>query len=487
MSRTPWYAALIALAAALPAVAQEALHIGDAVDAALARHSSVLDAEAAARSAALALRVAEIDQGGLAISVSATPAASVDLAPLEAGTFADLGDTFDLDAAATVSAALALPWGMEIAGSYTGEVDLDRSGRDNEDLIDVHGVSVVQDLLPEGRLSEEALAVHDRRDQLRLARLRLQRVRNEVALQVARAFLTLTERTETLALLEERLAFAERDLARTTLRVAQGAADRLALLDATIAVTDQRNGIDEQRAALALDTAEFFADLGLAPAPLAVPAAGPAADPAAGPAALRRSARALLTEPTPSAAIAGALDVLEAQAALSSAELQAERTLRGALPAVSLGLDYRKARGASRPGSVSVSITGSYTLFDSGRNAAASAQARERVATLRRALATARGTLEERFARARLTLASAVADEELAALRLERANLRMDQATRRHAAGAISDRELEETALQLREAEGNARAAMLTLGDAYLSLAIDLGQDVQTELAAIAR
>ncbi|MDE0229630.1 MAG: TolC family protein, partial [Spirochaetaceae bacterium] len=240
MSRTPWYAALIALAAALPAVAQEALHIGDAVDAALAGHSSVLDAEAAARSAALALRVAEIDQGGLAISVSATPAASVDLAPLETGTFADLGDTFDLDAAATVSAALALPWGMEIAGSYTGEVDLDRSGRDNEDLIDVHGVSVVQDLLPEGRLSEEALAVHDRRDQLRLARLRLQRVRNEVALQVARAFLTLTERTETLALLEERLAFAERDLARTTLRVAQGAADRLALLDATIAVTDQR-------------------------------------------------------------------------------------------------------------------------------------------------------------------------------------------------------------------------------------------------------
>ncbi len=483
MSRTPWYAALIALAAALPAVAQEALHIGDAVDAALAGHSSVLDAEAAARSAALALRVAEIDQGGLAISVSATPAASVDLAPLETGTFADLGDTFDLDAAATVSAALALPWGMEIAGSYTGEVDLDRSGRDNEDLIDVHGVSVVQDLLPEGRLSEEALAVHDRRDQLRLARLRLQRVRNEVALQVARAFLTLTERTETLALLEERLAFAERDLARTTLRVAQGAADRLALLDATIAVTDQRNGIDEQRAALALDTAEFFADLGLAPAPLAVPAADPAADPAA----LRRSARALLTEPTPSAAIAGALDVLEAQAALSSAELQAERTLRGALPAVSLGLDYRKARGASRPGSVSVSITGSYTLFDSGRNAAASAQARERVATLRRALATAHRTLEERFARARLTLASAVADEELAALRLERANLRMDQATRRHAAGAISDRELEETALQLREAEGNVRAAMLTLGDAYLSLAIDLGQDVQTELAAIAR
>ena len=480
MSRTPWYAALIALAAALPAVAQEALHIGDAVDAALAGHSSVVEAEAAARSAALALRLAEIDQGGLAISVSATPAASVDLAPLQTGTFADVGDTFDLDAAATVSAALALPWGMQIAGSYTGEVDLDGSGRDSDELIDMHSVSVAQDLLPEGRLSAEALAVHDRRDQLRLARLRLQRVRNEVALQAARAFLTLTERTEAVALLEERLRFAERDLAQTRFRVAQGAADRLALLDATIAVADQRNTLDAQRAGLALDTDEFFADLGLAPAPLAVPAA-------ADPAALRWGARALLAEPTPAAAIAGALEVLEAEAALSGAELQAERTLRGALPAVSLGLDYRKARGASRPGSVSLSITGSYTLFDSGRNATASAQARERVATTRRALATARRAAEEGFARARLTLASAVADEELASLRLERANLRMEQATRRHAAGAISNRDLDEASLQLREAHGAAHAAMLVLGDAYLSLAIDLGQDVQQELAAIAR
>ena len=179
--------------------------------------------------------------------------------------------------------------------------------------------------------------------------------------------------------------------------------------------------------------------------------------------------------------------MLEAEAALSGAELQAERTQRGALPAVSLGLDYRKARGASRPGSVSLSITGSYTLFDSGRNATASAQARERVATTRRALATARRAAEEGFARARLTLASAVADEELASLRLERANLRMEQATRRHAAGAISNRDLDEASLQLREAQGAAHAAMLVLGDAYLSLAIDLGQDVRQELAAIAR
>ena len=480
MSRKAWYAALIALAAALPAVTQQALHIGDAVDAALAGHPSVVEAEAAARAAALALRLAEIDAGGLAVSVSATPAAGIDLAPLETGTFADVGDTFDLDAAGTVSAALALPWGMAIAGSYTGEFDLDGSGRDNEDLIDTHSLSVSQDLLPEGRLSAEALAVHDRRGQLRLARLRLQRVRNEVALQAARAFLALTERTLSLALLEERLAFAERDLTQTEFRVAQGAADRLALLDATIAVTDQRNTLEQQRAALALDTAGFFADLDLAAGPLAMPAA-------ADPAALRRSARALLAEPTPPAAIAHALDVLEAQAALSSAELQAERTLRGALPALSVGLDYRKQRGASRPGSVSLSITGSYTLFDSGRNAAASAQAEERVAAARRALATARRTVEEGFARARLTLASAAADEELATLRLERASLRMEQATRRQAAGAISDRELEEASLQMREAQGSARAAMLALGDAYLSLAIDLGQDVPRKLAAIAR
>ena len=439
-----------------------------------------MEAEAAARSAALALRLAEIDQGGVAISVSATPAASVDLGPLETGTLADVGDTFGLGAAGTVSAALALPWGMEITGSYTGEFDLDGSGRDNEDVIDTHSVSVSQHLLPEGRLSAEALAVHDRRDQLRLARLRLQRARNDVALRVARAFLTLSERTETLALLEERLAFAERDLAQTRLRVAQGAADRLALLDATITATDQRNTLDQQRAALALDTAEFFADLDLAPSPLAVPAADD-------PAALRRSARAALADPTPPAAIANALDVLEAEATLRSAELQAERTLRGALPAISLGLDYRKPRGAPRPGSVSLSITGSYTLFDSGRSAASSAQARDRVETSRHELGTARRAVEEGFARARLTLASAVADEELAALRLERANLRMEQATRRHAAGAISDRELEEASLQLRDAQGTARAALLALGDAYLSLAIDLGRDVQRELAAIAR
>ena len=479
MSRSRWLAALLVLAGALPAAAQQALHLGDAVDAALDAHPSVVEAEAAARSAALALSAAEIDHGGLAVSLSATPAASVDLAPLENGTFADAADTLHLGLAGTVTASLALPWGMEIAGNYTGEVGLDGSGADDE-LVDVHGVSVSQDLLPEGRLSAASLAVHDRRDQLRLARLRLQRARNAAALQVARAFLALTEREAAAVLAEARLALAERDLAHTRFRVAQQADDRLALLDATIAATEQRNTLTELRASLALDTEAFFADLDLPPAPLAVPAA-------ADPAALRWRARALLAEPIPAAAVAGALEVLQAEAALSSAELEAERTGRGALPGLSVGLDYRKQRGASRPGSVSLSITGSYTLFDSGRHANASAQAHEKVAAARRTLATSRREMEERFARARLTLESAAADEELAALRLKRADLRMDQATRRHQAGAISDRDLEETSLQLREAQGGARAALLALGDAYLSLAIDLGQDVQSELAAIAR
>jgi outer membrane protein TolC len=440
----------------------------------------VVEADAAARSAALALRVAEIDHHGVAVTVSATPAASVDLAPLETGSFADVADTFDLDAGATVSAALALPWGMEIAGSYTGEVDLDGSGRDNDDLVDVHSLSVSQDLLPEAGLSAAALAVRDRRDQLRLAGQRLQRVRNEVALQVAREFLTLTAQSDTAAIMEQRLGFAERDLSQTRFRMAQGAADRLDLLDATIAVTEQRNALDELRATLALNTAEFLAVLDLPPAPLAVPDAADAT-------ALRWGARALLAEPTPPAAIAGALDVLEAEAALSGAELQAERAQRGALPAVSLSLDYRKARGPSRPGSLSLSITGSYTLFDSGRQAAESAQAQERVAATRRALATAQRQVADRFGRARLTLQSTVAGEELAALRLQRAELRMEQATRRHAAGAISDRELDEVSVQLSDAQGIAHSALLALADAYLMLAVDLGIDVQQELATIAR
>ena len=79
MRRCPWLAALFGLTAALPATAQEGLRIGDAVAAGLDVHRSVVAAEAAARSAALALRLAEIDHSGVAVTLSATPAGSVDL------------------------------------------------------------------------------------------------------------------------------------------------------------------------------------------------------------------------------------------------------------------------------------------------------------------------------------------------------------------------------------------------------------------------
>ena len=474
-----WLAVLLGLTAALSADAQAGLRIGDAVAAGLAVHRSVVQGEAGARSAALALRLAEIDHSGVAVTLSATPAASVDLAPLRTGSFSDVADTFDVAASGTVSAVLGLPWGMEITGSYTGEVDLDGPEPVGDSLIDTHSLSVSQALLPPAGLAASALAVSERRDQLRLARLRLWRARNDVASEVARTFLALTGREVALALAVQRLAFAERELAHTRSRVEQEAADRLDLLDATIAVTEQRNAIAEQRAVLTLDLAEFFADLGLSPGPLIVPEADLDA--------LRRNARALLAEPAPPGAIGSALEVLEAEAALASAELQAERAQAGLLPELSLSLDYRKPRAASRPGSLSLSITGSYTLYDGGRGTVANEQARERAATARRNLTTTRTDVERTFERARLELSSALAAEELAALRLERAHLRREQAMRRHDAGAISATSLDEATLQLREAEADARAAALALGSAYLSIASDLGLDLQQELTAITR
>ena len=345
MRRCPWLAALLGITAALPATAQEGLRIGDAVAAGLDVHRSVVAAEAAARSAALALRLAEIDHSGVAVTLSATPAGSVDLAPLQTGTFDDLADTFDISGSGTVSAALTLPWGMEIAGSYTGEADLDGSDPIGDSLIDTHALSVSQDLLPEPRLAASVLTLADRHDQLRLARLRLWRARNNVALAVAQTFLTLSERTAALGMAEQRLAFAERDLAHTRSRVEQQAADQIDLLDATIAVAQQRNAIDQQRAALALDTAEFFADLGLPAAALVAPDTDLDA--------LRRSAAALLAEPSPPGMIGSALEVLEAQAALASAELQG-RTRAGRpaaaalaqprLPQTALGIAPRYAQ-----------------------------------------------------------------------------------------------------------------------------------------------
>ena len=479
MTPCRWLPVLLGLAAALSVNAQEGLRIGDAVAAGLAAHRSVVEAEAGVRSAALALRLAEIDHGSVAVTLSATPAASVDLAPLQTGTFSDVADTFDIAAGGTVSAAVGLPWGMRITGSYTGEVDLDGPESVGDSLIDTHSLSLSQDLLPPSGLATAALALSERSEQLRLARLRRWRARNDVASNVARTFLTLAAREVTLGLAEQRLALAERDLEHTRSRVEQEAADPLDLLDATIAVAEQRNAVADQRAVLDLDRAEFFADLDLAPGPLTVPQADLDA--------LRRNARALLAEPAPPGAIGTALEVLEAEAALDSAELRAERAQAGLLPELSLSLDYRKARSVSRPGSLSLSITGSYPLYDSGRRAVASEQAQEQAATARRNLTATRTSVERAFERGRLELSSALAAEALASLRLERAHLRLVRAARRHDAGAISDSSLEEATLQLHEAEADASAAALGLGSAYLATAGDLGLDLQQELTAFVR
>ena len=194
----------------------------------------------------------------------------------------------------------------------------------------------------------------------------------------------------------------------------------------------------------------------------------------------------MLAEPTPPAAIATAIEVMEAEATLSSAACRPNVRGAGLLPELSLSLDYRKLRSAPQPGSLSLSITGSYTLFDGGRTAVMTEQAQEQLATARRTLTTSRSDVEQAFARARLALTSALAGQELATLQLQRARLQREQATRRHAAGAISDRSLQEADLLLREARGGAQAATLALADAYLSILIDLGVDLRQELAAIA-
>ena len=109
-----------------------------------------------------------------------------------------------------------------------------------------------------------------------------------------------------------------------------------------------------------------------------------------------------------------------------------------------------------------------------------------RFCTARRTLATSRSDVEQAFARSRLALTSAVADEELPTLHVQRARLQREQASRRHEAGAISDRALQEADLLPREAHSGAEAAALALADAYLSVLIDVGMDVRQELAAIA-
>ncbi len=476
--------ALAALAIApLPSAAQEGLDLAAAIDAALASHPSVVQARSAVQSAALSLRMAEIDHGDVTVSLRATPATgSVSLTPLEDGTFGDVVDTFDADTGATVSAQVELPWGMTIAGSYTAGIeldDLDRSGPDTEErFTDAQSLSISQDLLPAGPLAPSAVALAGRRDDLRLARLRLLRAQSDVTQQIVRTFLSLIERTATLAVSEERLAVADRELANTRSLADQQAADRIDLLDARIAAVERRNAVADARASLALDSAAFFADLALPPAALVAPAVD--AD------ALRRAAQELLAAPAATAGADDALAVLEAQAQLAAAELRLEQARRGWLPSLAVSLDYTKSSGAPGLGRLSVSLTGSYTLYDSGRRETAVLQAEEQVASARRALTSARSTARSGLERSRLDLQRAIAADELAVLRHERAGLQAEQAARRHAAGAISDAALADTALSLQEAQDAARAAVHALGRAYLALAIEMSVDSLQALTAVA-
>lgn len=475
--------ALTALAiAALPAAAQERLDLAAAIDAALAAHPSVVQAQAAVQSAALSLRMAEIDHDDVTVSVRATPAAmSVNLAAWEEGAFSDVVDTFDADSGATLSAQVELPWGMTIAGSFTAGVeldDLDRRGVSEEDrYTDSYSLSISQDLLPAGPLAPAAAALAGRRDDLRLAQLRLLRARSDVTQQVVRTFLSLVERTAALAVAEERMAVAERQLADTRSLADQQAADRIAVLDARIAAVERRNAVADARASLSLDSAAFFADLSRPPAPLAAPAVDVDA--------LRRAAQELLDAPAAPGAD-DALAVLEAQAQLAAAQLRLEQARRGWLPSLAVSLDYNKGTGPPGLGQLSVSLTGSYTLFDSGRRETAILQAEEQVAAARRGLTSAQSSARSGREQIRLDLLRAIAADQVAVLRHERAGLQAEQAADRHAAGAISDAALADTALPLQEARDAARAAVHALGRAYLALAIERSVDALQALAAVA-
>ena len=390
MSRRAWLPALAALAvaaAAAQAAAEDGLGLIAAVQAALASHPSVIQERAALESAALSLRMAELEHHDVTVSVRATPAtAGVSLSA------DDVVDTFDADASATLSAQVDLPWGMSISGSYTAGVELDdldsRGSGDEERFTDAQRLTITQDLLPAGRLSPSAIALAGRRDDLRLARLRLASTQSDVAQQVAVTFVGLTERTAALAVAEERLVIAERELANTRSLVEQQAADRIALLGARITAIERRNAVTDARASLALDIAAFFADLDLPEAPLIAPEVD--AD------SLRRAAHDLVEASAGMADPDSALAVLEARARLDAARLQLEQARRGSLPSLSLSLDYTKGSGAPGLGGLSVSVTGSYTLYDGGKQAVAVQQAEAQVDSAQRALVSAQSTAEER-------------------------------------------------------------------------------------------
>jgi len=480
MSKRSWLPSLVVLvlATATPAAAQEGTSLFEAVSAALKSHPSVVQAEAAARSAALSLRLAEIDHGSVSVILHATPASGkVSIAPWEDVTLGNVVETFDADGSASLSATVELPWGMSISGSYTAGLDLDNL----EILTNRLDGSISQDLLHPGPLAPTAAALSGRQRDLRLARLRLERIQSDVAQQVTVTFLDLIERNAALKIASERLFFAERDLSDTRTRSEQGATSQVELLGARIAVLQQRNAITDARATLELNSATFFADLNLPPEPLSAPAIDLEV--------LRDATRSLISTlrwPAQASVVDAALTVLEARAALETAGLQEERTAISSLPQLSLSLSYSKTSSAPGLGNLNVSLTGSYTLFDGGRQAVLLAQAEEQVDSARRALANARSTVQNGLKQSLRDLQRAVDVEELTALQLKRARVLADQVILQHAAGLLSDATLADASLPLREAQDASYAAVHALSGAYLSLSLQLGIDLRRALAAIA-
>ena len=170
-----------------PITAQEGVSLTDAIDAAIASHPSVVQAESTLYSATLSLRLAEINHRSVTLTLHATPAlGKVSLTPWDGGSFSDVANTFDADGSATISAAVALPWGMSISGSYTANIDLDDIGTgSNEELFtDSQSISISQDLLHPGPLAPTAIALDTRRNDHRLALLRLKRTQNDTTRQV---------------------------------------------------------------------------------------------------------------------------------------------------------------------------------------------------------------------------------------------------------------------------------------------------------------
>ena len=358
-------------------------------------------------------------------------------------------------------------------------IDLDDIGTGSyEELFtDSQSISISQDLLHPGPLAPTAIALDTRRNDHRLALLRLKRTQNDTTRQVISTFLDIVDRTKALSVLTERLNFAEHNLANIQTRFNQQAESELALLNARINLIQRHNAISDARLTLDLDTKEFFAELGLQERPLVAPTVQLDA--------LRQSARSLIDRSVTGTVINTTLSVIEAEIALAAAEKQSKFAVLGSLPNLSLSLDYTKGGGTPRLGNLSLSLTGSYGLFDDGRQTTLIKQAEEQVVSARRSLATARSTTRSYIERARHDLQRAINIEFLSTLQMRRARLQSEEATRQHAAGLISDTELSDADLNLREEKDTADAAASILKNAYLALALQMNIDLHNALSKI--